>query len=287
MSLKELNAERSVYYPSAAVRQQQGQEELARNRLAELTGQPASIYEGQSLEKLNAEILKQSEPKPKENLFGDSVQAQAAQKLIDAGADPVEVAERILEGKPTTQVIEMPVDKTDPLQGTKQVLLNKNTLEMQDIPGSVVLPSKKDIPAADARLYNKFQVTFDQINQSIALLSDEDAVKGVGFFPGNAPSLMIPAKAKELRALLADLTTDRLNEKFGAALTKQEYDRIKPAVPLETDSEETLQVKLNTLKNIFRNKMGLLEQQYPSNRFRPFPNIDAIGLKGYNEAMGN
>jgi len=62
MSLEELNAERAVYFPSAATLQQQGKERMARERLAELTGQPAETYEGQPLDKLNAEILKQSEP---------------------------------------------------------------------------------------------------------------------------------------------------------------------------------------------------------------------------------
>jgi len=62
MSLEELNAERAVYFPSAATLQQQEKERMARERLAELTGQPAETYEGQPLDKLNAEILKQSEP---------------------------------------------------------------------------------------------------------------------------------------------------------------------------------------------------------------------------------
>jgi hypothetical protein len=62
MSLEELNAERAVYFPSAATLQQQEKERMARERMAELTGQPAETYEGQPLDKLNAEILKQSEP---------------------------------------------------------------------------------------------------------------------------------------------------------------------------------------------------------------------------------
>ena len=73
MSLEELNAERAVYFPSAATLQQQEKERMARERLAELTGQPAETYEGQPLDKLNAEILKQSEPpKPKTQELGEA-----------------------------------------------------------------------------------------------------------------------------------------------------------------------------------------------------------------------
>jgi hypothetical protein len=73
MSLEELNAERAVYFPSAATLQQQEKERMARERLAELTGQPVETYEGQPLDKLNAEILKQSEPpKPKTQELGEA-----------------------------------------------------------------------------------------------------------------------------------------------------------------------------------------------------------------------
>ena len=288
MSLEELNAERAVYFPSAATLQQQEKERMARERLAELTGQPAETYEGQPLDKLNAEILKQSEPKPQGNLFGDSLQAQAAQYLIDEqGADPQQLAERIMEGRSTPQVVSVPVDPNDPTKGSRLMLLDRNSLAMDEIPGGTTVPPKKEINPTDTRNYNDYQITLNQIDQSIGLLKDEEAIKGVGTIQGYYPGIAIPAKAKQLRALMADLTSDRLNEKFGAALTKQEFDRIKAAVPLETDTEETLQVKLNTLKDIFQNKLGLLEQQYPSSRYRPFPNINAVGLDGYNEAIGN
>ena len=288
MSLEELNAERAVYFPSAATLQQQEKERMARERLAELTGQPAVTYEGQPLDKLNAEILKQSEPKPQGNLFGDSLQAQAAQYLIDEqGADPQQLAERIMEGRSTPQVVSVPVDPNDPTKGSRLMLLDRNSLAMDEIPGGTTVPPKKEINPTDIRNYNDYQITLNQIDQSIGLLKDEEAIKGVGTIQGYYPGIAIPAKAKQLRALMADLTSDRLNEKFGAALTKQEFDRIKAAVPLETDTKETLQVKLNTLKDIFQNKLGLLEQQYPSSRYRPFPNINAVGLDGYNEAIGN
>jgi len=288
MSLEELNAERAVYFPSATTLQQQGKERIARERLAELTGQPVETYDGQPLDKLNAEILKQSEPKPKENVFGNSVQAQAAQYLIDEqGADPQQLAERIMEGRSTPQVVSVPVDPNDPTKGNRLMLLDRNNLAMDEIPGGTTVPPKKEINATDIRNYNDYQITLNQIDQSIGLLKDEEAIKGVGTIQGYYPGIAIPAKAKQLRALMADLTSDRLNEKFGAALTKQEFDRIKAAVPLETDTEETLQVKLSTLKDIFQNKLGLLEQQYPSSRYRPFPNINAVGLDGYNEAIGN
>lgn len=288
MKLEELNAERAVYFPSAETLQQQEKETQARERLAGLTGQPAEMFEGQSLEKLNAEILKQSEPKTQGNLFGDSLQAQAAQYLIDKqGANPQELAERIMEGRSTPQVVSVPVDPNDPTKGSRLMLLDRNSLAMDEIPGGTTVPPKKEINATDTRNYNDYQITLNQIDQSIGLLKDDDAIKGVGTIQGFYPGIAIPAKAKQLRALMADLTSDRLNEKFGAALTKQEFDRIKAAVPLETDTEETLQVKLNTLKDIFQNKLGLLEQQYPSSRYRPFPNINAVGLDGYNEAIGN
>lgn len=192
-----------------------------------------------------------------------------------------------MEGRSTPQVVSVPVDPNDPTKGSRLMLLDRNSLAMDEIPGGTTVPPKKEINPTDTRNYNDYQITLNQIDQSIGLLKDEEAIKGVGTIQGYYPGIAIPAKAKQLRALMADLTSDRLNEKFGAALTKQEFDRIKAAVPLETDTEETLQVKLNTLKDIFQNKLGLLEQQYPSSRYRPFPNINAVGLDGYNEAIGN
>jgi len=248
-------------------------------------GLPLSILKD-TAKTIAAQRVKQE--KPEGGLFGDSLQAKAAQYLIDEqGADPQQLAERIMEGRSTPQVVSVPVDPNDPTKGSRLMLLDRNNLAMDEIPGGTTVPPKKEINATDIRNYNDYQITLNQIDQSIGLLKDEEAIKGVGDIQGYFPGVVIPAKAKQLRALMADLTSDRLNEKFGAALTKQEFDRIKAAVPLETDSEETLQVKLNTLKDIFQNKLGLLEQQYPSSRYRPFPNINAVGLDGYNEAIGN
>jgi len=224
------------------------------------------------------------------NLFGDSVRSRAAQYMINEGlATEAEMAEQLLKDQRVSpQVITIPVDSNDPSKGTQQVVLDPN-MNMEPIPGSKTTPPKKEINPADARLYNNYQSTLDQIDQSLGLLEDEDARDGVGPIQGSSfyPSFLVSPKGIEFRALLADLTSSRLNEKFGAALTKQEFERISPSIPLESDREEVLQVKLNTLKNFFTKKLGLLRQQYPPSRYQPFPDINAVGLDGYDEALEN
>ena len=87
MTLEELNAERAVYFPSAETLQQQEKEKQARERLAGLTGQPAEMFEGQSLDKLNAEILKQSvPPDPKAKPRGSQAERDE-DTLINATAE--------------------------------------------------------------------------------------------------------------------------------------------------------------------------------------------------------
>ena len=159
---------------------------------------------------------------------------------------------------------------------------------MQPVPGAIQKPSRKDIPLTDVRLYNQFQLTQNQINQAIGFLSSEDALEGVGPLAGRfRPNWLTSEEGIKLRALIADLTSERLNEKFGAALTENEKAIIKNSVPFESDDEKSLRVKLNTLKELFANKMGLIQQQYPIDRFQRLPNINAVGLQGVEEAYGD
>jgi hypothetical protein len=292
MSLEELNAERAVYFPSAATLQQQEKEKQARERLAELTGQPAEMYEGQSLDKLNAEILKQFKPDKNESEFGNTELGRLLQLAVDSGRmtrdEAIEKGLEMTKSVAAPSLQYMQIDPNDPQAGTQLMMVDRNTGMMQPVPGAIQKPSRKDIPLTDVRLYNQFQLTQNQINQAIGFLSSEDALEGVGPLAGRfRPNWLTSEEGIKLRALIADLTSERLNEKFGAALTENEKAIIKNSVPFESDDEKSLRVKLNTLKELFANKMGLIQQQYPIDRFQRLPNINAVGLQGVEEAYGD
>jgi len=292
MSLEELNAERAVYFPSAATLQQQEKERMARERLAELTGQPAETYEGQPLDKLNAEILKQFKPDKNESEFGNTELGRLLQLAVDSGRmtrdEAIEKGLEMTKSGAAPSLQYMQIDPNDPQAGTQLMMVDRNTGMMQPVPGAIQKPSRKDIPLTDVRLYNQFQLTQNQINQAIGFLSSEDALEGVGPLAGRfRPNWLTSEEGIKLRALIADLTSERLNEKFGAALTENEKAIIKNSVPFESDDEKSLRVKLNTLKELFANKMGLIQQQYPIDRFQRLPNINAVGLQGVEEAYGD
>ena len=292
MTLEELNAERIVYFPSAATLQQQEKEKQARERLAELTGQPAETYEGQSLDKLNAEILKQFKPDKNESEFGTTELGRFLQLAVDSGRmtrdEAIEKGLEMTKSSAAPSLQYMQIDPNDPQAGTQLMMVDRNTGMMQPVPGAIQKPSRKDIPLTDVRLYNQFQLTQNQINQAIGFLSSEDALEGVGPLAGRfRPNWLTSEEGIKLRALIADLTSERLNEKFGAALTENEKAIIKNSVPFESDDEKSLRVKLNTLKELFANKMGLIQQQYPIDRFQRLPNINAVGLQGVEEAYGD
>jgi len=292
MSLEELNAERAVYFPSAATLQQQEKERMARERLAGLTGQPAETYEGQPLDKLNAEILKQFKPDKNESEFGNTELGRLLQLAVDSGRmtrdEAIEKGLEMTKSGAAPSLQYMQIDPNDPQAGTQLMMVDRNTGMMQPVPGAIQKPSRKDIPLTDVRLYNQFQLTQNQINQAIGFLSSEDALEGVGPLAGRfRPNWLTSEEGIKLRALIADLTSERLNEKFGAALTENEKAIIKNSVPFESDDEKSLRVKLNTLKELFANKMGLIQQQYPIDRFQRLPNINAVGLQGVEEAYGD
>jgi hypothetical protein len=292
MPLEELNAERAVYFPSAATLQQQEKERMARERLAGLTGQPAETYEGQPLDKLNAEILKQFKPDKNESEFGNTELGRLLQLAVDSGRmtrdEAIEKGLEMTKSGAAPSLQYMQIDPNDPQAGTQLMMVDRNTGMMQPVPGAIQKPSRKDIPLTDVRLYNQFQLTQNQINQAIGFLSSEDALEGVGPLAGRfRPNWLTSEEGIKLRALIADLTSERLNEKFGAALTENEKAIIKNSVPFESDDEKSLRVKLNTLKELFANKMGLIQQQYPIDRFQRLPNINAVGLQGVEEAYGD
>jgi len=79
----------------------------------------------------------------------------------------------------------------------------------------------------------------------------------VGRVPGDISQYYQSDKAKQTKALMADLMTKKLKDRSGATVTVQEWSRAQPFIPTEKDTAETIQSKIRSLYDIIAEETEL------------------------------
>lgn len=132
----------------------------------------------------------------------------------------------------------------------------------------------KDIPAtANAKI----------VEGSQAISNIDDAIKTIEAYPGALGlSNMFPGsqtvrqysdpQGVEARAKVANIGSLVLHDRSGAAVSASEFPRLAPFIPSASDSAETAVKKLQNMKKIAEEELGLYADTYsPSNGYRASP----------------
>jgi hypothetical protein len=72
----------------------------------------------------------------------------------------------------------------------------------------------------------------------------------VGRVPGDVSQLYQSDRAKQTKALLADLMSKKLKDRSGATVTVQEWARAQPFIPTDKDTPDTIQSKLRSMYDL-------------------------------------
>ena len=158
-----------------------------------------------------------------------------------------------------------PVDPEDPTKGT-QTMMTDQSGNIVPVPGSVVR-KVKDIPGRVVDGILDMRETARKVRRAQELMENKEALQGVGMFQGNlAPDFILNENAQFLRALLADLSSAKVLERSGAAVTASEERRLKPYVPKQGDDENVIRTKLKNFLKEFEGRMQDIEDFYSDER---------------------
>jgi hypothetical protein len=83
----------------------------------------------------------------------------------------------------------------------------------------------------------------------------------VGRVPGDISQLYQSDRAKQTKALMADLMTKKLKDRSGATVTVQEWSRAQPFIPTEKDTVETIQSKIRSMYDLIAEETELYAER--------------------------
>lgn len=119
-----------------------------------------------------------------------------------------------------------------------------------------------------------------KVDDTLAALAAPEARNSTGIVPGMTPGFILDRADPEgvrARALIADISSLKIHDRSGAAVTAAEFPRLRPFIPQVGDNAETIRTKL---ENFRREYDAILRDTYetygPSNGYRQLPAVEGI-----------
>jgi hypothetical protein len=114
------------------------------------------------------------------------------------------------------------------------------------IPG--VAPPKAQVPAALQEKIAQNTVTLQKIDKAIAMVDANPAAFGVKNYLPDAVTQRWDPDGVEPRAMVSDIGGQKIHDRSGAAVTVGESERLKPYIPSDKDTPETVGKKLRLFR---------------------------------------
>lgn len=127
---------------------------------------------------------------------------------------------------------------------------------------SGVAARAKPIPAKISQGYAENNTAIQQIDKAIELLAKNPNALGVANIFGDGLRQRFDPNGVETRAKVANIGAVKLHDLSGAAITAAETPRLKPFIPMPTDTAEAATVKLRQLREQLVNNNSQIEVQY-------------------------
>ncbi|MEY4429481.1 MAG: hypothetical protein RLZZ182_2170 [Pseudomonadota bacterium] len=113
-------------------------------------------------------------------------------------------------------------------------------------------PPPKELPASTKEKLAENAVALDRISKAIELVDTNGRSLGFQNVVGDALMQRLDPKGVEVRAYVADIGSQKIHDRSGAAVTLSEAPRLKPFVPDATDRPETVKIKLARLQQEYQ-----------------------------------
>ena len=135
---------------------------------------------------------------------------------------------------------------------------------------------------SDRSNYTAIKNSVKIIESALKLMETPDAQDAIGLLDQLKQERMLTEGGQKVRADIADLKSEILKIRSGAAVTVPEEARAKPFLPDIGDSEENVRVKLQRLLNIYGGVISDLENFYTRERGY----LPIVNLKGTETGNG-
>lgn len=167
-------------------------------------------------------------------------------------------------------------DQTSPTFGQPLMLHSKRGMHVQTKDGQIVPfngrigGKNQEMPAAEAKAFQSNRAGNAQVDIVTGQVADNPkAVGAMGAVPGFI-SQYLPdswgggAQGAAVRAGVANLSSMKIHDRSGAAVTVGEMPRLRPFIPdIRFDSPEVIQTKLNGFRLEYNTILKELESGYP------------------------
>lgn len=192
-------------------------------------------------------------------------QKQAADMLKAKQETDLAIATQALQGKTEAQ--------NRDIQARKEIA-QMNNAARADL-RSAVQPQLKPIPQSAMKAMITNDVALSRINKAITSLeSDPKSVGQSNAFGGAWLKDNVFTKSKDdmgTRAAIADIGSQIIHDRSGAAVTVSEYPRLAPFIPSVTDPTEKAQAKLAHLQALIQEEADLYRANYgPDQGYREY-----------------
>jgi len=126
---------------------------------------------------------------------------------------------------------------------------------------SSALPKPPPRPVQTA--YRENNVSRLKIDRALAGLAARPQSLGTRFIAGEWVNQRTDPEGVDVRANIADIGSLMIHDRSGAAVTVSESPRLKPFVPLITDTPDAAKKKLLRLRQAIDDENGFIEYEYP------------------------
>lgn len=118
------------------------------------------------------------------------------------------------------------------------------------IPG--VRPTPPAVSASTKEKIAENNVVLSKINDALALVESNGKSLGLQNMLGDTVMQRLDPSGVEVRAAVADIGSQKIHDRSGAAVTVAEAPRLKPFVPLATDNPNTVAIKLRRFQKEYQ-----------------------------------
>ena len=136
--------------------------------------------------------------------------------------------------------------------------------------GNPLGPKARPIPTQIQKAYVENASSLRKVDAALAAVTSYPAGLGVSNYLGDAIRQRSDPKGVNVRALVADIGSQKIHDRSGAAVTAAETPRLKPFIPASTDDPATVAKKLTMFKAEYQAMQTEMEELYSADMgYRP------------------
>ena len=147
--------------------------------------------------------------------------------------------------------------------------------------GSTLGPKSRPIPTQIQKAYVENSSSLRKVDAALAAVASYPDGLGVSNYLGDTIRQRSDPNGVNVRALVADIGSQKIHDRSGAAVTAAETPRLKPFIPASTDDPATVTKKLTMFKAEYQAIQTEMEELYSTDMgYKPLGKRESSGATG-------